>query len=164
MVPYKRIDLIVDAFSSMPDKKLVVIGDGPDYKKIKSLARKNIALLGYLQTDALKEYMQKCKAFIFAAEEDFGITPVEAQACGTPVIAYAKGGILDTVIENKTGLFFREQTTESLIKTIQEFEKKQDTFIPQEIRKNAERFSPARFKQEFKEFVDAKARDFWSGK
>ena len=164
MVPYKKMDLIVDAFSSMPDKKLVVIGDGPDYNKIKSLARKNIALLGYLQTDALKEYMQKCKAFIFAAEEDFGIIPVEAQACGTPVIAYAKGGILDTVIENKTGLFFHEQTKESLIRTIQEFENKQDTFIPQEIRKNAERFSPARFKQEFKEFVDSKARDFRSGK
>lgn len=97
MVPYKKMDLIVEAFSRMPDKKLVVIGDGPDFGKIKSKATNNITLLGYQPFGVLKDYMQKAKAFVFAAEEDFGITPVEAQACGTPVIAFGKGGALETV-------------------------------------------------------------------
>lgn len=92
MVPYKRIDLIVEAFSHMPDKKLIVIGDGPEMKKIKSRATKNIEILGYQSDQIMQDYMQKAKAFVFAAEEDFGITPVEAQACGTPVIAFGKGG------------------------------------------------------------------------
>ena len=83
MVPYKRINLIVESFAAMPDKKLIVIGDGPDFDKIKALATQNITLLGYQSFDVLKEHMQKAKAFIFAAEEDFGIVPVEAQACGT---------------------------------------------------------------------------------
>ncbi|MGE4530468.1 MAG: glycosyltransferase family 4 protein, partial [Acidithiobacillus sp.] len=97
MVPYKKMDLIVDAFSNMPDKRLVVIGDGPDMKKIRSKAGANIQFLGYQPFDVLRDYMQRAKAFVFAAEEDFGITPVEAQACGTPVIAYGRGGALETV-------------------------------------------------------------------
>ncbi len=156
MVPYKKIDLIVEAFSKMPEKRLVVIGDGPDFKKIKSKAAKNIELPGYQPVNALKDYMQRAKAFVFAAEEDFGITPLEAQACGTPVIAYGKGGVLETVMENKTGLFFKEQTVESLTQTIKEFEKRLDKFDYNEIRRNAERFGTERFKEEFKGFVDSK--------
>ncbi|WP_226621004.1 glycosyltransferase, partial [Klebsiella quasipneumoniae] len=114
MVPYKRMDLIIDAFSQMPDKKLVVIGDGPEMKKIKEKATSNIEILGYQSDTIMIEHMQKAKAFVFAAEEDFGITPVEAQACGTPVIAFGKGGALETVIEfgkrNPTGLFFNKQS------------------------------------------------------
>ncbi len=94
MVPYKRMDLIVEAFSQMPDKKLVVIGDGSEMSKIKAKASSNIELLGYQPNSVMQEYMQKAKGFVFAAEEDFGITPVEAQACGTPVIAFGKGGAL----------------------------------------------------------------------
>ncbi|MDM7143618.1 glycosyltransferase, partial [Klebsiella pneumoniae] len=97
LVPYKRIDLIVEAFSHMPDKKLVVIGDGSEMGKIKSKAARNIEILGYQSNEVMQSTMQKAKAFVFAAEEDFGITPVEAMACGTPVIAYGKGGVLETV-------------------------------------------------------------------
>lgn len=154
MVPYKRIDLIVDVFSKMPDKKLVVIGDGPDFRKIKSRARKNIELLGYQPFEVLKDYMQKAKALVFAAEEDFGIVPVEAQACGTPVIAYGRGGALETVTDNRTGIFFKEQTVESLIEAIGKFERIQNKFNTLEIRKNAERFNINRFKREFKELVE----------
>lgn len=161
MVPYKKINLIVKAFSQIPDKKLVVIGDGPDFKKVKSKASKNVELLGYQPFEVLKDYMQRAKAFVFAAEEDFGIIPVEAQACGTPVIAYGKGGVLETIIENKTGIFFKEQTVESLIQAIKDFERKENIFDPYEIRKNAERFRKERFKEEFKSFVEDKIEKFF---
>lgn len=154
MVPYKKMDLIVEAFSEMPDKKLIVIGDGPDFDKIKSKASNNIKMLGYQSSEVLKDYMQRAKAFIFAAEEDFGITPVEAQACGTPVVAYGNGGVLETVIENKTGVFFKEQTKESLAEAVERFERIQSKFDCNKIRKNAERFSKDRFKREFKVFVE----------
>lgn len=97
MVPYKRVDLIVSAFAKMPDKKLVVIGDGSEMDKIKQLATDNITLLGYQDDAAMVDYMKRAKAYVFAAEEDFGISPVEAQASGTPVITYGKGGCLETV-------------------------------------------------------------------
>ena len=157
MVPYKKMDLIVEAFSKMPDKKLIVIGDGPDFNKIKSKAAENITLMGYQSFEVLKEHMQKAKAFVFAAEEDFGITPVEAQACGTPVIAYGKGGALETVInlnnENPTGIFFDEQTIDSICNTVKNFEKNQDKFKPENCRVNAEKFSNERFTEEIKEYI-----------
>ena len=160
MVPYKKMDLIVEAFSKMPDKKLIVIGDGPDFNKIKPKAGKNVTLLGYQPFEVLKEHMQKAQAFIFAAEEDFGITPVEAQACGTPVIAYGKGGALETVIgadnEIATGVFFEEQTVESICKAVAKFEKVKNKINPKNCRANAERFSNERFLREIKEFVNHK--------
>ncbi len=156
MVPYKKMELIVEAFSSLDEKRLVVIGDGPDFEKIKSRAGKNIELLGYQPVNVVRDYMQKAKAFVFAAEEDFGIAPVEVQACGTPVIAYGRGGALETVLENKTGIFFKDQTIKSLADAVKEFEQKQDIFISDEIRKNAERFGKERFKKEFKQFVEDK--------
>ena len=104
-VPYKRVDLIVDAFRKMPNKKLVVAGDGPDAKKIKKLAGPNVELLGEIPREQLIQYMQKSRAFIFAAQEDFGIVPVEAQACGTPVISYGKGGALETAFPEKQRVF-----------------------------------------------------------
>ncbi len=154
MVPYKRIDLIVKAFSLMPDKKLIVIGDGPDMEKIRSQSASNIELLGYQNFDVLKSKMSKAKAFVFAAEEDFGIVPVEAQACGTPVIAYGKGGALETVKENITGVFFDEQTVDSLIKAIGTFEQKE--FDPCVIRAWAQKFSTERFANELKAFINNK--------
>ena len=160
MVPYKKMDLIVEAFSKMPDKKLIVIGDGPDFKKIKAKAGKNVTLLGYQSFEVLKEHMQKAQAFIFAAEEDFGITPVEAQACGTPVIAYGKGGAHETIVgidkENPTGVFFEGQTVESICKTVKKFEEVKDKIKPQICRANAERFSNERFLEEIKQYMEEK--------
>lgn len=159
MVPYKKIDLIVEAFTQMPDKKLYVIGDGSDFNKIKAKAGKNVVLLGYQPFEVLKDYMQRAKAFVFAAEEDFGITPVEAQACGTPVIAFGKGGALETVRgidqQEPTGVFFEEQTVSSLIEGVQVFEKKQEHIYPVACRKNALRFSPERFRDEFKKHIES---------
>ncbi len=160
MVPYKRINLIVETFSTMPDKKLIVIGDGPDFKKIQALALPNVKLLGYQPFDVLKEYMQRAKAFIFAAEEDFGIVPVEAQACGTPVIAYGKGGALETVIDGKTGIFFREQSIESLKEAIEKFEGLDNVWDPKIIRENAERFNKERFQKELQQLVEKAWRKF----
>lgn len=160
MVPYKKMDLIVEAFSKMPDKKLIVIGDGPDFKKIKAKAGKNVTLLGYQPFEVLKEHMQKAQAFIFAAEEDFGITPVEAQACGTPVIAYGKGGALETIVGidkvNPTGVFFKEQTVESICKAVAKFEEVKNKINPKICKANAERFSNERFLREIKEVINTK--------
>ena len=158
MVPYKKIDLIVEAFSQMPEKELVVIGDGPDFQKVKAKAGGNVTLLGYQPFEELRDHMQRAKAFVFAAEEDFGIIPVEAQACGTPVIAYGKGGALETVRgpehENPTGLFFPEQTVESLMDAVCRFERESERFKPADCRRNAVRFSPERFREEFSSFVE----------
>jgi glycosyltransferase involved in cell wall biosynthesis len=153
MVPYKKMDLIVEAFKQMPDKKLVVIGDGPDFKKIQKIAEKasNIQLIGYQSFEVLKDHMQRSKAFVFAAEEDFGITPLEAQACGTPVIAFGKGGALETIQEEISGVFFKQQRENSLIDAILRFE--QTEFDPQVCRNNAERFSAHAFQNRFKQLV-----------
>ncbi len=160
LVQYKRIDLIVEAFNQMPDKKLIVIGEGPDYKKIKKSAKPNVEVLGFQEKEILINYMQNAKGFVFAAEEDFGITPVEAQACGTPVIAYGKGGCLETIIENQTGLFFEHQTVESLKTAIERFESTIHLFIPSQVRINAERFGNERFSNEIKDFVNQKYKEF----
>ena len=160
MVPYKKIGLIVDAFSKMPDKKLIVIGDGPDFKKIKARAAENVKLIGFQPTSMLRNYMQKAKAFIFAAEEDFGIMPIEAQACGTPVIAYGKGGALETVVDGQTGLFFERQEPEDLIKAVEHFEQ-MERLNPENIRENALKFSVENFQDKFKTFViDAVSEHF----
>ena len=156
MVPYKRIPLIIEAFSSMPDRKLVVIGDGPEFEKAKAKAGANVELLGYKDDLVLKNYMQRARAFVFAAEEDFGIAPVEAQACGTPVLAYGRGAVRETVVDGVTGLFFDEQSVPSIVNAVMRFEADPTRFSPAEIRKNAERFSSARFKKEFLEFVESK--------
>lgn len=158
-VPYKKIDLIVEAFAEMPDKKLIVIGDGPDFKKIKSKASKNIELLGYQPTKTLIQYMQGAKAFLFAAEEDFGIIPLEAQACGTPVIAYGKGAALETIRgmdqENPTGIFFNEQKTASVIQSVREFENNYAQFTVNNCTNNAAQFAPDKFREKFKNFVSS---------
>ncbi len=157
MVPYKKIDLIVEAFARMPEKKLVVIGDGSEMQKIRAKAGANIVIMGYQPDAVLKERMQKARAFVFAAEEDFGIIPVEAQACGTPVIAFARGGALETVrgldAEAPTGVFFTEQKAEAICDAVGLFEKNIALFKPENCRRNAERFSTARFREEIKAYV-----------
>jgi glycosyltransferase involved in cell wall biosynthesis len=157
MVPYKRVDLIVEAFSRMPDRTLVVVGDGPDFEKVRAKAGRNIRLLGYQPAAVMQEHLQKARAFVYAAEEDFGIVTVEAQACGTPVICFGRGGSLETVRENGTGVFFREQTVESLQDAVLRFEKICDTFDATMIRRNAEQFGQERFRREFREFVERAA-------
>jgi glycosyltransferase involved in cell wall biosynthesis len=159
MVPYKKVSLIVEAFNQMPDKRLVVIGDGPDFKRIKGMASPNVSLLGFQPFEVLKDNLQRAKAFVYAAEEDFGITLVEAQACGTPVIALGRGGALETVIPGQTGLFFWEQTSADLIKTVLDFEERAGSFDAILIRKNAERFSRDRFCRQFKGFVEEKLQE-----
>ena len=158
MVPYKKIQLIVEAFNQLPNHTLIVGGDGPDYNKIRKIAKSNIQFIGHTSSDQLKAYMQKAKAFLFAAEEDFGIVPVEAQACGTPVIAFGKGGALETVINRKTGVFFNEQTVDSILGAIQIFE--ESTFNYKEIREHALKFSKQRFEMEIKKFVEEKYSEF----
>ncbi len=156
LVSYKRIDLIVRAFTQMPDKKLIVIGDGPDFDKVRAEASDNIQLLGFQSFAVLKDHMQRARAFIFAADEDFGMISVEAQACGTPVIAYRKGGSLETVAEKKTGLFFSSQSVEEIIRTVKRFVEQEALFIPTTIREHAEAFSIEKFRINFKNFVEEK--------
>jgi glycosyltransferase involved in cell wall biosynthesis len=157
LVPYKRVDLIVEGFSKL-GKTLLVVGEGPDLNKIKAKASKNIHFLGSLSDDQVAAYVSKAKAFVFAAEEDFGIALVEAQAAGIPVVAFGKGGALETVIHKKTGLFYREQTAESLHDAILAFELMQDQFEPLAIKQHAELFNEKRFKEQFKAFVDSKVQ------
>jgi glycosyltransferase involved in cell wall biosynthesis len=152
-VAYKKIDLIVEAFRKMPGKRLIIIGDGPDFEKIYAKKPANVEMMGYQPFEVLKEKMQKAKAFIFAAIEDFGIAPIEAQACGTPVIAFAKGGLKETTNE-QTGLYFFEQTADAIKEAVILFENNVNLYDPKKCRENALRFSKERFKTEFKEFVD----------
>jgi len=160
LVPYKRVDLIIEAFQRLPDKKLVIVGDGPDLKKLKSSAPNNVEFLGYLPFSEMKSILEKARAFLYAAVEDFGIVPVEAQACGTPVIAYGKGGVLETVVNGKTGLLYPEQTAVSLVQMIEEFENHTMPIDRTAMRINANRFSKERFQDEFKTFVEQKWSQF----
>jgi glycosyltransferase involved in cell wall biosynthesis len=151
-VPYKKINLIVEAFNEMPEKMLVIIGDGPDFTKVKAIAKGNVTLMGYQPFGVLKDYMSRAKAFVFAAEEDFGLVPVEAQACGTPVIAFGKGGVTETVIENITGIFFKEQSVESLKESVRKFDNMD--FDPTVIKKRMEIFGRKRFNEEMIAFFE----------
>jgi glycosyltransferase involved in cell wall biosynthesis len=153
LVPYKRVDLIVEAFAQMPDKELIVIGDGPEFKRIKAMATPNVSMIGYQPDEAVLYYLQRARGFVYAAEEDFGIVNVEAQACGTPVIAYGKGGATETIIPGETGILFDKQSTDALRRAIHSFEEQRFDMDPEHIRGNAERFSQARFHQEFSQVV-----------
>jgi glycosyltransferase involved in cell wall biosynthesis len=159
-VPYKKVPLIVEAFAQMPDRELVVIGDGPDFARVRDRCPRNVRLLGFQPAAVLRDYLQRANAFVFAAEEDFGIAPVEAQASGTPVIAYGRGGALETVrglstSSSPTGVFFREQTPAALIAAIRSFETHRHAFSASACRANAERFSVQRFVAEMGAFVES---------
>jgi glycosyltransferase involved in cell wall biosynthesis len=154
VVPYKKLDLIVETFNMMPEKRLIVSGDGPGLDKIKKRAGNNVTFVGFVEREKLVSLMQRAKAFILAAEEDFGITSLEAQSCCTPVIAYRKGGYLETVLEGKTGVFFEEQTTESLSRCIEEFEKNPIRYRKEDFINHVACFSAEKFRMHFKKFVD----------
>lgn len=159
IVTVKRFDLVVEAFNQS-GRKLIIIGDGDSLNKIKEKAKANIVFTGFLESKQVRKYVESARAFIQMGIEGFGIAPIEAQACGTPVIAFGEGGVLETVINGETGLFFKEQSVSSLQQAIQTFEKMQ--FDPKLIRENALQFSNERFEKEIKEFVEEKYNLFKS--
>jgi glycosyltransferase involved in cell wall biosynthesis len=172
MVPYKRIDLAVEAFNRL-GRKLLVVGEGPQCRRWRRLAKANVEFLGRVENEDLARLYASCRALIFPGEEDFGIIPLEAQACGRPVIAYRRGGSLETVIgysgddsrnaETCTGLFFPSQTVDALIEAVKLFESVEGSFDPAVIRAHAERFDTSRFKAEMQAFVSEKLADFRRG-
>ena len=162
MVPYKRLDLVIDVFNELPDKKLIVIGSGPEKEKLISKGSSNIKIIGHQDTEKLKVYMQKAKAFVFAAEEDFGIIVVEAMACGTPVIAWNYGGTGESVIDGETGILFSEQTKDSIIAAVIKFEGISGNFNPELIRNHSKKFSRMKFENNIKNFVDEKIKLFFN--
>lgn len=154
LVPYKRFDLAVEACSKM-GKKLIVIGDGEERTRLEQMAAPCVTFLGYQDDDVVNKYVAECKALLFPGEEDFGIVPVEVMAAGRPVIAFGRGGVLDSVVDGKTGVFFKEQTAESLMDAISRFESM--SFDSQEIRNHALSFDESVYQQRIKEFVEEKS-------
>lgn len=153
--PYKHIDLAIEAFNELR-LPLYVIGFGPDEKRLRKLAGPGISFLGKLPDSEIVKYYSQCRAFILPGEEDFGLTPVEAQACGRPVIAYGAGGALESVIDGRTGIFFAEQKKASLMDAVKRFTGM--SFDPVAIRENAMKFDREVFKRRIKEFVNAKGK------
>ncbi len=157
LVSYKRFDLVVKAFAQLRDQNLVVIGKGSELEHLKAIATPNVKLMGYQSDEVLRDHMERARAFVFAAVEDFGIMPVEAQACGTPVIGMNRGGLQETVIPNQTGLLFNEQTVDAVVDAVRTMiDLPWDYFDAQRIREHAERFSAARFRQEYRRLVRQK--------
>jgi len=152
LVPYKRVDLVVEAFAQSPRRRLLVIGDGPQLQTLKARATHNIEFLGRVSDEAKRDYLARAKAFVFAGEEDFGIALVEAQASGTPVIAFGRGGAAEIVLPGKTGVLFHEQSAAGLLAMLERFER-MPLMDPNEIRRNAGRFSASRFRHEFRALV-----------
>lgn len=156
LVPYKRVDLLVEAFAQLSDRKLVVVGEGSQLREFRAKAPKNVSFLGYVTKEKLAQLYSEARAFLYAAEEDFGIVMAEAQAASLPVIAYGKGGSKEIVLGEKTGLFFQEQRVASIIEAILQFEKREGDFDPNYIRAHAQSFSKERFLREFSDFVHLK--------
>ncbi len=155
LVDYKRVDLIVEAFTRLR-LPLVVVGDGPERARLQAMAGLNVRFAGRLEPDAVRETVARARAFVFAAEEDFGIAAVEAQACGVPVIAFGRGGLLETVQDGLGGLFFAEQSAGSLAAAIGRFMRAEAGFRPAAIRESVRRFSAERFRREFSDFVSSR--------
>ncbi len=154
LAPYKRVDIAVEAFNRL-GKRLVIIGQGSERARLERGAGRNIEFLGSQPFATLKEHYARCRAFIFPGIEDFGITPLEAQASGRPVIGYAEGGLLETASEGETAVFFHEQTAEGLVGAVQRFEETAQNFQPEICRANAKRFGPERFRNEIKAFLES---------
>jgi glycosyltransferase involved in cell wall biosynthesis len=157
LVYYKNIESIVRAFGLLSDLKLIVAGDGPEASRLKALAGPNIRFVGYVEDQELRRLMATARAFVFAAEEDFGIVPVEAMAEGTPVLALGRGGVRETVVTSlrRTGMFFPTPSPDDIAGCVRNFIKEEDTFLPENSKMQASRFSPERFRTEFKAFVDS---------
>ncbi len=160
LAPYKRVDIVIEAFKKMPERKLKIFGSGVDFERLRDLAgsAKNIEFLGRVSNDYLPKLFYNAKAFIHPQEEDFGISAVEAMACGTPVIAYGKGGAIETVVEGKSGMFFNHQTPEAVIVAVNNFKK--EDFDRKSVRAVAEKFSTDNFKKNLSSFINFKKGDF----
>jgi len=158
LVSYKKIALIVEAFNQL-GKPLVVIGDGPELKQIQQIAQANVQVLGWQPDAVVEQYVAQAKAFVYAAFEDFGIAPVEAQACGTPVIAFGLGGTLETVRDVRqhgelgTGVLFAQQTAAAIAAAVDDFEQHQTVFDPEQVRLHALSFRPEIFQQRYQSFL-----------
>lgn len=165
LVPYKRVDLIVEAFGQLMDRRLVVVGNGPELAAIQKRASPNVDFLGYQEIPDLVSLTQRARAFVFAALEDFGISVVEAQAAGTPVIAYGRGGARETVVglpnENPTGVLFNEQSVEAIVDAVRQFETHEQLFDACAIRSNALRFSRTSFHEAFKQAYERARAAFY---
>jgi glycosyltransferase involved in cell wall biosynthesis len=155
LVPYKRVDLVVQAFAGV-GRRLVVVGDGPELPRLRAMAGENVRLAGWQSDESLRELLGRARAFVYAAEEDFGISAVEAQAAGCPVIAYGRGGVSETIVDGQTGILYHEQTAEALSQAVRQFEEAPGRFQIEALRANAQRFSRSRFQQEFKAYVEQK--------
>jgi glycosyltransferase involved in cell wall biosynthesis len=160
-VPYKRIDIIAEAFSKMPDKKLVIVGSGPDEDKIKRKSGSNIEFTGYLNGEKYKDYMKRAKGFVFAAEEDFGIVVIEALASGTPVIAFNKGGTSETIKDGINGIHFSEQSADQIIEAVQRFERTRSDFDSIKIAEGVIQYDRKKFEERIKQFVTDKLNNFY---
>jgi glycosyltransferase involved in cell wall biosynthesis len=158
LVPYKRVDLIVEAFTAMPERQLVVAGSGPELARITKRAGSNVRLLGQIDDAQRNHLLATARAFVFAAEEDFGIAPLEAQACGTPVIAFGRGGSLETIrgldAAQPTGVFFSVQSAPAIRAAVEEFERSAARISDDACRENAQRFSADVFRERFTAYVD----------
>jgi glycosyltransferase involved in cell wall biosynthesis len=163
-VPYKRLEVMVEAFRAMPDRRLIVAGDGPELRHVRAAAGTNIEFAGEVSRDHLRDLMRDARAFVFAADEDFGIAPVEAQACGTPVIAYGRGGALETIRglddAQPTGVFFRDRSPAAIRTAVARFEQLADPIAASACRANAERFAATVFRDRFARHVTAALREF----
>jgi len=153
LVGYKRADLAVKAFARS-GKRLVVIGEGEEMRFLREIAGKNIEFLGRQPFEVLRDHYSRCQALVFPGEEDFGIVPLEAMASGRPVIAFGKGGALETVVDGKTGIFFHEQTEDALMEAVERFESMKSHFHPNEIRAHACGFGPERFRSEMARIIE----------
>jgi glycosyltransferase involved in cell wall biosynthesis len=158
LTPYKRIDLAIEAFNKM-NLPLVIIGDGPEKKRLRKTSNPNIRFLGWQKDEVINNYYQNCIAFLFPGEDDFGIAPVEAMGHGKPVLAYRKGGATETVVEGKTGEFFDDAAPEALADGVRRLRLNYDHYHPLIIRQQAEKFSPGNFEREIKKFVIEKVEE-----
>lgn len=163
LVSYKCAHIAIDAFNRL-GKKLIIIGDGEEYKNLKRRAGPNIHLMGRQSFSVIRKHYAECRALIFPGVEDFGIVPLEAMSSGRPVIAYRAGGALETVVEGKTGLFFNEQTVDALIESVEEYEETSEQYKPSLIREHAEKFNNARFKHEMRSLIDKFMDDHLHGR
>jgi glycosyltransferase involved in cell wall biosynthesis len=158
LVPYKRIDLVVRAFSAMPSLRLLVVGDGPEMQRLRALASANVTFTGYLPRPALIATIQKARAFVYAAYEDFGIVLAEAQAAGTPVVAFGRGGAADIVsplqAEKPTGVLFAEQSVDAVKRAVELFCREERRISPPVCRANVERLAPENFRKRLRALVD----------